>query len=211
MLAAWAKETEGNIFPLWSRTTFKLTFDESVNKRHWSGLYGTKSLLTSVISWKLPLDYTKCNFFFQAVGKMFRSVKHSSTITDRLACSYPAYECSGQRVEGYEYCIRHILEDKSAPYRPCGYVYSGNGRRCVMPTPKADKRETGYILLEASCSIDWPQWIQSAMKEETTAVDCCQVCLHWAPTTATLKVLCLTCIENIPTVVSLYYSRALLD
>jgi hypothetical protein len=111
---------------------------------------------------------------------MFRPVKHSSSITDRLACSYPAYECSGQRVEGYEYCIRHILEDKSAPYRPCGYVYSGNGRRCVMPTPKADKRETGYIFLEAHCSIGWPQGSQSAMKEETTAVDCRQGCLHWA-------------------------------
>jgi hypothetical protein len=32
-----------------------------------------------------------------------------------------------------------------------------------------------------------------------------------APTTATLKVLCLTCIESVHTVVSLYYSRALLD
>ena len=32
-----------------------------------------------------------------------------------------------------------------------------------------------------------------------------------APTTATLKVLCLTCIESVPTLVSLYYSRALLD
>ena len=123
-------------------------------------------------------NYTKCNFFFQAIGKMFRPVKHSSSITDRLACSYPAYECSGQRVEGYEYCIRHILEDKSAPYRPCGYVYSGNGRRCVMPTPKADKRETGYVLLEACCSIGWPQWIKCAIKEEITAVDCHQVWLH---------------------------------
>jgi len=31
------------------------------------------------------------------------------------------------------------------------------------------------------------------------------------PTSATLKVLWLTCIENVPTVVRLYYSRALLD
>ena len=35
MLAAWAKGTEGNLFLLWSR---KLTFDESMNKRQWSGL-----------------------------------------------------------------------------------------------------------------------------------------------------------------------------
>ena len=107
-------------------------------------------------------------------------MKHSSSITDRLACSYPAYECGGQRVEGYEYCIRHILEDKSAPYRPCGYVYSGNGRRCAMPTPKADKRETGYILLEAHCNIGWPQWIQYAMKEGTHLWTVIRCALHWA-------------------------------
>ena len=39
MLAAWVKGTEKNLFPLWSRTIFKPTFDEFMNKRHWSGLY----------------------------------------------------------------------------------------------------------------------------------------------------------------------------
>ena len=36
MLAAWAKGTERNLFMLWSRTTFQLTFIKSMNKRHWS-------------------------------------------------------------------------------------------------------------------------------------------------------------------------------
>lgn len=65
------------------------------------------------------------------------------------SCNYLAHECSGQCVEGYDYCIRHILEDKTAPYRLCGYVYSGNGRRCVMPTPKGDKRESGFCAEHA--------------------------------------------------------------
>jgi hypothetical protein len=90
--------------------------------------------------------YKVYNFFSQAAGNMFHSVKQSTTIAGRPTCSYLAHECSGQRVEGYDYCIRHILEDKTAPYRLCGYVYSGNGRRCIMPTPKGDKRESGYIL-----------------------------------------------------------------
>ena len=34
MLAAWEKEKEGNLFVLWNRTIFKITFDESMNKRH---------------------------------------------------------------------------------------------------------------------------------------------------------------------------------
>ncbi|PSN32668.1 KAT8 regulatory NSL complex subunit 2 [Blattella germanica] len=64
-------------------------------------------------------------------------------------CNYMTHECSGQRVEGHDYCIRHILEDKSAPYKLCAYVYSGNGRRCVMPTPKGDKKESGYCAEHA--------------------------------------------------------------
>jgi hypothetical protein len=79
---------------------------------------------------------------------MSLSLKLNSAIKSRPACSYLAHECSGQRIEGYDYCIRHILEDKTAPYRLCSYVYSGNGRRCVMPTPKGDKRESGYVFQE---------------------------------------------------------------
>ena len=30
--------------------------------------------------------------------------------------------CHGQRLQGYEFCIKHILEDKTAPYRPCAYT-----------------------------------------------------------------------------------------
>ncbi|XP_069703701.1 KAT8 regulatory NSL complex subunit 2 isoform X2 [Periplaneta americana] len=69
--------------------------------------------------------------------------------SSKPTCSYPAHECSGQRVEGYDYCIRHILEDKTAPYRLCGYVYLGNSRRCIMPTLKGDKRESGFCAEHA--------------------------------------------------------------
>ncbi|KAJ9579647.1 hypothetical protein L9F63_004726 [Diploptera punctata] len=67
----------------------------------------------------------------------------------RATCSYMTHECSGQRLDGYDYCIRHILEDKTAPYKLCAYVYSGNGRRCVMPTPKGDKKESGFCAEHA--------------------------------------------------------------
>ena len=30
--------------------------------------------------------------------------------------------CHGQRLQGYEFCIKHILEDKTAPYRPCAFT-----------------------------------------------------------------------------------------
>ncbi|XP_067003681.1 KAT8 regulatory NSL complex subunit 2 isoform X2 [Anabrus simplex] len=61
-----------------------------------------------------------------------------------ITCEYQDHTCSRSRLEGYEYCVRHILEDKSAPFKQCNYVYSNNGRRCIMPAPKTDKRDSGF-------------------------------------------------------------------
>ncbi|KFD51500.1 hypothetical protein M513_07550 [Trichuris suis] len=40
--------------------------------------------------------------------------------------------CRQRSINGYQFCIRHILMDKSAPYRACAYVKSQNGKevRC---------------------------------------------------------------------------------
>ncbi|XP_063217687.1 KAT8 regulatory NSL complex subunit 2 [Bacillus rossius redtenbacheri] len=58
-------------------------------------------------------------------------------------CQFSQYSCSKTALQGYSYCLRHILEDPAAPYRQCSYVYPGNSRRCVMPTPKDDKATFG--------------------------------------------------------------------
>ncbi|XP_050095947.1 KAT8 regulatory NSL complex subunit 2 [Anopheles aquasalis] len=58
-------------------------------------------------------------------------------------CSNTLYECSLPRLEGFLYCFRHILQDPTAPYKQCGYLYT-NGRRCLEPSPKYDaKKEFG--------------------------------------------------------------------
>ncbi|GCC44679.1 hypothetical protein chiPu_0028583 [Chiloscyllium punctatum] len=58
------------------------------------------------------------------------------------ACSFTHRPCSQPRLEGQDYCLKHILEDKNAPYKPCSYVSSKTGRRCTAPAPKPDKRDT---------------------------------------------------------------------
>jgi len=37
MLAAWARGTDGNLFPLFISTAFNQIFEESINKRHSAG------------------------------------------------------------------------------------------------------------------------------------------------------------------------------
>ncbi|EDW98237.2 KAT8 regulatory NSL complex subunit 2 isoform X1 [Drosophila yakuba] len=55
-------------------------------------------------------------------------------------CANPTYECSLMRIEGYEYCIRHVLRDPRSNYRQCSHVYS-NGRKCINAVAKYDNKK----------------------------------------------------------------------
>ncbi|XP_038165326.1 KAT8 regulatory NSL complex subunit 2 isoform X1 [Cyprinodon tularosa] len=57
------------------------------------------------------------------------------------ACSFTQRPCSQPRLEGFEFCIKHILEDKNAPYKQCSYVSAKNGKRCPKPAPKAERKD----------------------------------------------------------------------
>ncbi|XP_002069682.3 KAT8 regulatory NSL complex subunit 2 isoform X2 [Drosophila willistoni] len=55
-------------------------------------------------------------------------------------CANPSYECSQMRIEGSDYCIRHILRDPRGNYRQCSHVYS-NGRKCLNAVAKFDNKK----------------------------------------------------------------------
>lgn len=61
-----------------------------------------------------------------------------------LSCSFAHRPCSQPRLEGQEFCIKHILEDKNAPFKQCSYVSTKNGKRCPSAAPKPEKKD-GYV------------------------------------------------------------------
>lgn len=72
--------------------------------------------------------------------KRLRDELHIEIANKTKACSNIAYECSLPRIDGHEYCIRHILQDPTAPYKQCTYLLS-NGKRCLQPAPKYDPKK----------------------------------------------------------------------
>ncbi|OCT95610.1 hypothetical protein XELAEV_18013297mg [Xenopus laevis] len=60
---------------------------------------------------------------------------------EALSCSFTHRPCSQPRIEGYDFCIKHILEDRNAPYKQCSYISTNNGRRCSNAAPKPDKKD----------------------------------------------------------------------
>ncbi|XP_049817779.1 KAT8 regulatory NSL complex subunit 2-like isoform X2 [Aethina tumida] len=65
-------------------------------------------------------------------------------LINKRQCVYQSYDCSQLSIENYKYCLKHILHDKTAPFKQCGYVYTNNGKRCNLPAPKGDRKDYGY-------------------------------------------------------------------
>ncbi|XP_063985835.1 KAT8 regulatory NSL complex subunit 2 [Diachasmimorpha longicaudata] len=59
-------------------------------------------------------------------------------------CSYTSWDCSGQAIEGFSLCPKHILHDPTAPYKQCAFVYNTSAKRCCHPAPRMDRRDVAY-------------------------------------------------------------------
>lgn len=59
---------------------------------------------------------------------------------ERPFCAYLHKICLNNRLEGHRFCIDHIMNDKTAPYRLCTFVHPVTGKRCSRAAHKVDRR-----------------------------------------------------------------------
>lgn len=57
-------------------------------------------------------------------------------------CRYIHRYCLQNRLEDFNYCIRHILHDKNAPFRQCSFVSANTGKRCSNAARRVDRRDS---------------------------------------------------------------------
>lgn len=70
-------------------------------------------------------------------------------------CKYPHRTCVLPTLESYDYCLKHILEDKSAPYKPCPYLYTVSGQKCGKAAYRPDRRDTWWVELITKLYDPW--------------------------------------------------------
>jgi hypothetical protein len=46
-----------------------------------------------------------------------------------MSCQNKSFSCSLPVEVGFQFCIKHILQDTKAPYKACNYMFS-NGKQC---------------------------------------------------------------------------------
>jgi len=57
-------------------------------------------------------------------------------------CCRSITECGTKTLKGFEYCHKHILEDKTSPFRRCSFISKSDYRRCRNPTPVVDDKRS---------------------------------------------------------------------
>jgi hypothetical protein len=83
---------------------------------------------------------------------------HSSPVDGKLLCSFSEKTCMQRRLNRYAFCIRHVLEDKSSPFKQCKFVAKYNGQRCTNAIPLKEDRMWVSLL---GYSRFWPHiWWQ---------------------------------------------------
>merc|ERR1712013_12947 len=65
---------------------------------------------------------------------------HLSPVDGKRLCSFSQKICKQHRLNGYAFCIRHILEDKNAPFKQCQFKIKSNGEKCFNPVPTSADR-----------------------------------------------------------------------
>ncbi|CAL1533944.1 unnamed protein product [Lymnaea stagnalis] len=80
-------------------------------------------------------------------AQFVKTAKVPSLNKEGSFCKYTHRICMQNAVDGYEFCIRHILEDKAAPFKQCSYM-TKSGRRCPTAAPKQERKD-GYCAEHA--------------------------------------------------------------
>lgn len=57
-------------------------------------------------------------------------------------CSYTHRICLQNRLEGSDYCIRHILSDKNAPFKQCSYIHPQSNKRCPNAARRTERKDS---------------------------------------------------------------------
>lgn len=57
-------------------------------------------------------------------------------------CNYTHRICLRNKLEGSDYCIRHILHDKNAQFKQCSFVHPHSHKRCSNAARKTERKDS---------------------------------------------------------------------
>lgn len=68
--------------------------------------------------------------------------KKQTQIDPSIQCLFSRKVCKRKRLRGFDFCHKHIFEDKNSPFQQCSFIIKSTEERCVNPAPKAENKKT---------------------------------------------------------------------
>lgn len=75
---------------------------------------------------------------------LFNQILASRNIKTDNYCLYLHRHCLQNKLEGFDYCIRHILHDRNAPFKQCSYTFPQSTKRCPNAARRMDRRDISF-------------------------------------------------------------------
>lgn len=75
---------------------------------------------------------------------------------DKKLCAYSKKPCAQRRMDGYAHCVKHILEDPTAPFAQCEHVAKNTSKRCSLPVPLKEPEPRYERIHHDACSPSAP-------------------------------------------------------
>jgi hypothetical protein len=76
--------------------------------------------------------------------KLYEKRQHEGS-DGRKFCCYGGSVCTQRPMKGYDFCVKHILQDPHAPFKQCDYVVTKNtGKLCGNPVKITDNDDPRY-------------------------------------------------------------------
>ena len=81
-------------------------------------------------------DYVMFHIFFVYLDSASEGKSDSPPKRPDNLCRYSQKECNLEKLKGFDFCHKHILDDSASPFKPCDFVSKTNGKKCTNPAPK---------------------------------------------------------------------------
>ena len=72
--------------------------------------------------------------------------KKHAQVDPTVQCLSSRKVCKRKRLKGFDFCHKHILEDKNSPFQQCSFIIKSTDERCLNPAPKAESKKMLVLL-----------------------------------------------------------------
>jgi hypothetical protein len=59
-------------------------------------------------------------------------------------CAYGGCVCTQRPMRGYDYCVKHILQDLNSPFKQCDFISKQTKKRCTNPV-NLDQEDIRFV------------------------------------------------------------------